>query len=298
MAFKIQLVDETQYDVERCDIVNGTLEIEFLNKTSEETQTICSNSANFNHIDFIAEDGGVFGMVDNWTVYGGVLLKGESVVAYMSQPVDDTQSRLTQAEANALEAKTTASNANTVASNAVSTANKASTDAEEAKSIAENAKNTAEGVEFAGDQIDAVFTVAKANAQSLDDETALKVKILYESWETLCASGFLAKDAGYKFIHTVDGQLKLFKTAQQEFTFQSQWEPGSVGTESIYTVIDETHAGTLEDPIPYEKNMELFNGKYYTQNDVLYQCIRDSGIAMQYDLADLISGGFVKVVEQ
>ena len=34
------------------------------------------------------------------------------------------------------------------------------------------------------------------------------------------------------------------------------WVPG-VGTESIYTHIDETHDGTQYDPIPYDGNMEL-----------------------------------------
>ena len=44
--------------------------------------------------------------------------------------------------------------------------------------------------------------------------------------------------------------------------------------------------------------MELFNGKYYTDKDVLYLCIRDSGMGLSFDLADLVSGGFVEVVEE
>lgn len=44
--------------------------------------------------------------------------------------------------------------------------------------------------------------------------------------------------------------------------------------------------------------MELFNGKYYTDKNVLYLCIRDSGMGMSFDLADLVSGGFVEVVEE
>lgn len=37
---KIRLVDQTEYDVVRNDIVNGCLEIEMENKTAEEMQTI------------------------------------------------------------------------------------------------------------------------------------------------------------------------------------------------------------------------------------------------------------------
>lgn len=65
--------------------------------------------------------------------------------------------------------------------------------------------------------------------------------------------------------------------------------PPSLDTASLYEVIDETHAGTLEDPIPYNPPMELFNGKYYTQNDVLYLCNRDSGISLTHDLSELIN---------
>jgi hypothetical protein len=43
----------------------------------------------------------------------------------------------------------------------------------------------------------------------------------------------------------------------------------------------------MEDPIPYTPPMEIFEGKYYTQYDVLYKCIRSSGTALNHDLYDL-----------
>jgi hypothetical protein len=52
--------------------------------------------------------------------------------------------------------------------------------------------------------------------------------------------------------------------------------------------VDETHAGTYEDPIPYDGNMEIFKGLYYKQNGVKYLCIRDSGIPLYNDLASLV----------
>jgi hypothetical protein len=51
----------------------------------------------------------------------------------------------------------------------------------------------------------------------------------------------------------------------------------------------------MEDPIPYTPPMEIFEGKYYTQYDVLYKCTRNSGIALSHDLYDL-KGIYVEIV--
>ena len=64
---------------------------------------------------------------------------------------------------------------------------------------------------------------------------------------------------------------------------------------SAYSLISE-HDGTPADPIPYERNMVLEKGKYYTQFDVLYECITDSIVEYDVDLSGLLS--LVKVVEQ
>lgn len=127
--------------------------------------------------------------------------------------------------------------------------------------------------------------------QTFTDDQALKVYSIYPTWDELCKNSFFAKDAGYRFYH----DDKLYKTVKPEFTFQSQWVPG-VGTESIYERIDEAHAGTLADPIPYEGNMELFVGKYYIQNGIVYRCIRDTGTPVYHELSALV-GLYVEVVE-
>lgn len=41
--------------------------------------------------------------------------------------------------------------------------------------------------------------------------------------------------------------------------------------------------------------MEIFNGKYYTQDGVLYLCTRDSGQALTHNLSELV-GLYVEVV--
>lgn len=135
----------------------------------------------------------------------------------------------------------------------------------------------------------AVFSLSQIQAQSLTDTQALTVKDLYEQWEILVKRKFKAEKAGFKFLH---GQ-GLYKTINDDQEFQAQWIPGE-GTESIFTHIDESHAGTKADPIPYAGNMELEQGKYYSQDGVIYLCNRDTGQAVYQSLKDL-AGIYVEV---
>ena len=129
-------------------------------------------------------------------------------------------------------------------------------------------------------------------AQYLPDAEALTAKTLYPRWESLVELGSVQTDeAGYKFLYGED----LYKCKNPNPTFQADWVPG-VGTESLYERIDETHAGTLEDPIPYDGNMELIEGKYYSQNGVVYHCTRSTGTPVYHALADLV-GLYVEVAE-
>lgn len=121
-------------------------------------------------------------------------------------------------------------------------------------------------------------------AQSLADEEAVQAPYLYDEWS---GDGVeYAKD--YKLRR--NGKVYKVITAH---TSQMDWTPEV--SASLFTVIDEVHAGTLEDPIPYSGNMELFAGKYYAQDDVVYLCNRDSGIPLHHALKDLV-GIYVEVV--
>lgn len=86
---------------------------------------------------------------------------------------------------------------------------------------------------------------------------------------------------------------ELYKVLQAH-TSQADWVPGT-GTESLYAKVDEIHAGTAEDPIPYNGNMELIENLYYTQSDVLYRCTRSTGTAVYNALSELV-GIYVEVV--
>ena len=130
------------------------------------------------------------------------------------------------------------------------------------------------------------------NTMSLTDEQALEVKDLYPAWEDCLKKG---KELPVDFKLTDDG--KLYKVLQKH-TPQSDWKPAN--TSSLYGLISitstEEHAGTLEDPIPYEQMMLLEKDKYYTQDDVLYLCIQSTLTGYPNDLKDLVS--LVQKVEE
>lgn len=123
----------------------------------------------------------------------------------------------------------------------------------------------------------------------ITDKQAVEVKALYPEWKDLVANNYTAQEVGYRFVH----ENKLYKTLQASLTFMEQWIPGQ-GTESMYARIDETHAGTLEDPIPYEGNMALEEGKYYIQEEVIYKCTRNTDIPVYHKLSELV-GIYVEV---
>ncbi len=47
------------------------------------------------------------------------------------------------------------------------------------------------------------------------------------------------------------------------------------GMLAVYRPIDTTHAGTLEDPIPWVYGMDCTSGLYYSYNAAVYLCKAD-----------------------
>lgn len=127
-------------------------------------------------------------------------------------------------------------------------------------------------------------------SQSLDDAVALTAVELFPFWQELVAYGKTVSK-GFRFQH----ENTLYRTEQPTYTFVTHYVPGSAGTESLFSKVDENHAGSKDDPIPFEQNMEIYEGLYYTQNGVLYRCIRSSGQPLYHDLA-LLVGSYVEVV--
>lgn len=187
---KIRLVDATIYDVMRAEIVDGHLEIDFKNKSAEEVQEIVSHPQNLSQIDLLTESGAKYGDLINWTKRAGVMLNGDIKTAILTQAIDATEQRLTNAESNALSAKT----------------------------MVEELKE--EGIAPAN--YGAVFTMAKMNAEGItDDEQALQVKALYDNW-----SGDSVKYKTGKYLLYNDVLYKVLK----DHTSQETWTPDTASS--------------------------------------------------------------------
>lgn len=136
---------------------------------------------------------------------------------------------------------------------------------------------------FTEAEVSRLFITAQINTLSVDDNTALRMKSFYPEWTINTAY-----TAGFKVQHNG----KLWRVVQSH-TAQDGWQPEKAP--SLWEQVNETHTGELADPIPYEGNMALENGKYYIQNGAIYLCIRDTVNPVYNALADLV-GMYVKEV--
>lgn len=127
-----------------------------------------------------------------------------------------------------------------------------------------------------------IVLAMSAQKTTLTDDEALAVKNLQKEWKS-----------GEKVEVGDRRQYKdLLYKCRQAHTTQADWTPDKY--QAGWEVIDETHAGTREDPIPYTSGMQIYNGKYYTEDGILYLCNRDSGQAIYNRLADLVNIYVVK----
>ena len=109
-------------------------------------------------------------------------------------------------------------------------------------------------------------TLISSNSEKIvstfTDENALKVIDLCPVWTIGIA---VAKDSRYQF------NGKLYKCVQAHTT-QEDWTPDV--TPALWTAIDVTHAGTIDDPIPAVAGMEYVYGRYYIEGETVYICKR------------------------
>ena len=122
----------------------------------------------------------------------------------------------------------------------------------------------------------ALLIPRQINTLTVDDSTALRMLDFYPEW----AEG-TAYSVGYK----VRKGGKLWRVVQAH-TAQIGWEPETAA--SLWEQINETHAGTIDDPIPYSGNMALTAGLYYMQDWVIYKCTRDTGNPVYHALDELV----------
>lgn len=135
-------------------------------------------------------------------------------------------------------------------------------------------------VELSQEEVIRLLLSQRVNDLEVDDNTALRMKSYYPTFNDI--TGKTVK-RGFKFTHND----KLWQVIQPELLIQGHYPPGR-GTESLYTEICESFDGTEDDPIPYEGNMALENGKFYTQGNVLYKCFRDTMNPVYHALSELV----------
>ena len=135
--------------------------------------------------------------------------------------------------------------------------------------------------------------VIEAAATSLSDGEAAAAVELFPKWE-------------YPHDYVVGDRVndistnKLYKCVQAH-TSQALWEPAA--TPALWVVIDVTHAGTQDDPIPASRGMEYEYGKYYldSEDGKTYKCERTGEaaggkIVLQYLPDELVGHYFEEVI--
>ena len=125
-------------------------------------------------------------------------------------------------------------------------------------------------------EVSRLLIAQQINTLTVDDNTALRMVAFYPEW---------AENAEYTAEYKVQRNGKLWR-CRQAHTSQAGWEPENAA--SLWTEICESHAGTLEDPIPYSGNMALESGKYYMQDGKVYRCTRDTGNPVYNALSELV----------
>ncbi len=120
-------------------------------------------------------------------------------------------------------------------------------------------------------------------AASLNDTDALEAVELFEEYKV--GKTYKAGDR-FRF------GSKLYKVNQDHIS-QADWLPDQ--TPALYTEVAKPGDGTRDNPIPYSGNMALEQGKYYSQDGVVYRCTRDTVNPVYNALKDLV-GLYVEVV--
>lgn len=147
------------------------------------------------------------------------------------------------------------------------------------------------------EQAKALRAQMEALAQYAPEAEAVKAKSLYPLWsgDSVTYYDGTGEQPQSKVLY---GDY-LYKCLQGH-TSQPSWTPDVVP--ALWAVIDETHAGTVDDPIPAARGMIYYKDKYYLDpNGKTYLCTRDrddqpgAGIQLQYLPSELVGDYFQEV---
>lgn len=133
------------------------------------------------------------------------------------------------------------------------------------------------------DEVNLMVIAQQINTLPVDDSTALRMQSFYPEW---------MENTTYTMGYKVQRGGKLWRCLSAHGSIAT-WEPENAP--SLWETINDTHEGTIDDPIPYDGNMALESGKHYIQDNTIYLCIRDTVNPVYNALADLV-GLYVEIV--
>lgn len=128
--------------------------------------------------------------------------------------------------------------------------------------------------------------LVQAQVTQQTDEEALENIELFPSWQSMLGKQV---EINTRLYH----DERLWKV-RQTHTVQEDWKP-DVAT-SLYVQIVADDSGTIDNPIAFEINMELVQGKYYTEDGVKYLCIRELAQCVWH--LNALVGNYVEMVNE
>lgn len=125
-------------------------------------------------------------------------------------------------------------------------------------------------------EVSRLIIAQQINTLAVDGNTALRMLEFYPLWAT-----GQSYETGFRVRHQ-DGLYQCI----QAHDSQDGWEP--TNAPALWKGINWTHAGTEDDPIPYNGNMALQAGNYYISGTAVYLCTRDTERPVYDPLEDLV----------
>lgn len=118
-------------------------------------------------------------------------------------------------------------------------------------------------------QMETAVMAFAAAAVEIKDALALQMPDLFPSWEDVLAAG-KKLPAG----RILQDKNQLYRVMQAVTPLESQ-PPGGEGMLAVYRPIDQQHAGTAKDPIPFVCGMDCRAGLYYSYEGKTWLCKAD-----------------------
>lgn len=114
-------------------------------------------------------------------------------------------------------------------------------------------------------QMEAAVMAFAAAAVDIEDTVALQMPDLFPSWEDVLSAGRELPEG--RIIQDGD---QLYRVVQA-MTPQEGQPPHGNGMLAVYRPIDQQHAGTADDPIPWVLGMDCIAGMHYSYKGKVYR---------------------------